>query len=57
MEVLIENIGKVVSGDWKRGVLKADTVLIENGMFKKVGIGMMLKETMQKLKLTQTAWF
>jgi len=37
MEVLIENIGKVVSGDWKRGVLKADTVLIENGMFKKVG--------------------
>jgi len=37
MEVLIENIGKVVSGDWERGVLKADTVLIENGMFKKVG--------------------
>ncbi len=37
MKVIIENIGKVVSGDWEKGVLKADTVLIENGKFKRIG--------------------
>jgi enamidase len=37
MRVLIENIGKIVSGDWHRGVLKGDTVLIEDGKFKDIG--------------------
>ncbi|MEM4093192.1 MAG: amidohydrolase family protein [Conexivisphaerales archaeon] len=37
MKVIIENIGKVVSGDWDRGVLKADTVMIEDGFFKEIG--------------------
>ncbi|MGC8558804.1 MAG: amidohydrolase family protein [Nitrososphaeria archaeon] len=39
MKTIIENIGKVVSGDWNKGVLKADTVLIEDGKFKKIGYG------------------
>ncbi len=37
MKVLIENIGKIVSGDWDKGILKGDTVLIENGKFSKIG--------------------
>lgn len=37
MKVLIENIGKIVSGDWEKGIIKGDTVLIEDGKFSKIG--------------------
>ena len=37
MKVLIENIGKIVSGDWEKGIIKGDSVLIEDGKFSKIG--------------------
>ncbi|MGC9208277.1 MAG: amidohydrolase family protein [Nitrososphaeria archaeon] len=37
MKVLIENIGKIVSGDWDLGILKGDSVLIKDGKFEKIG--------------------
>ncbi|MDG7035125.1 MAG: amidohydrolase family protein [Nitrososphaerota archaeon] len=37
MKVSIENIGKIVSGDWDKGILKGDTVTIENGRFSGIG--------------------
>jgi enamidase len=37
MKVAIFNIGKIVSGDWEKGILKGDTVLIEDGKFKDIG--------------------
>ncbi|MFP3262419.1 MAG: amidohydrolase family protein [Nitrososphaeria archaeon] len=37
MITIIENIGKIVSGDWNKGILKADTVLIKDGIFTKIG--------------------
>src|SRR5579875_1463911 len=37
MKVIIENIGKIVSGDWEEPILKADTVLIDDGRFRRIG--------------------
>jgi len=37
MKVAIFNAGKIVSGDWNKGILKADSVLIEDGKFKQIG--------------------
>ncbi len=37
MKVAIFNAGKIVSGDWDKGILKADTVLIEDGKFTQIG--------------------
>ncbi|MEM2985622.1 MAG: hypothetical protein QXZ71_01045, partial [Candidatus Caldarchaeum sp.] len=34
---LVTNIGKLVSGDWDRGILKADTVKIVDGIIQDVG--------------------
>jgi enamidase len=36
-KVVLTNIGKLVSGDWDKGVLKEDTILIEDGHFKAIG--------------------
>ena len=36
-KVLITNIGKIVSGDLKRGILAGDTILIENGLIAGIG--------------------
>ncbi|MCS6768916.1 MAG: amidohydrolase family protein [Candidatus Caldarchaeum sp.] len=37
VSTIIHNIGKLVSGDWNRGVLNADAIRIENGLIKNVG--------------------
>jgi enamidase len=37
MNVSIFNIGKIVSGDWEKGIIKGDSVLIEDGKFSKIG--------------------
>jgi len=37
MRVLIENVGKIVSGDWNKGLLKGDAAVVENGKFKDIG--------------------
>ncbi|MDW7978009.1 MAG: amidohydrolase family protein [Candidatus Caldarchaeum sp.] len=37
VSTIIQNIGKLVSGDWNRGVLNADAIRIENGLIKNVG--------------------
>ena len=37
MKVAIFNIGKIVSGDFEKGILKGDSVLIENGKFTQIG--------------------
>ncbi|MFP3262238.1 MAG: amidohydrolase family protein [Nitrososphaeria archaeon] len=37
MKIAIFNAGKIVSGDWNKGILKADSVLIEDGKFKQIG--------------------
>ena len=36
-EVVITNIGKLVSGDWNKGLLKENTVLIKENKIKKIG--------------------
>lgn len=35
--VVVSNIGKLVSGDWNEGVLKEDTILIKDGKTAEVG--------------------
>jgi enamidase len=37
MKVIIENIGKIVTGDWEEPILNENTVLIDGGKFKKIG--------------------
>ncbi|MEM1956461.1 MAG: hypothetical protein QXN44_06990, partial [Candidatus Caldarchaeum sp.] len=34
---VIHNIGKIVSGDWNQGVLKADTIRIVDGVIQQIG--------------------
>ncbi|MEM2096409.1 MAG: hypothetical protein QXR20_07350 [Candidatus Caldarchaeum sp.] len=34
---IIHNIGKIVSGDWSQGVIKADTIRIVDGVIEQVG--------------------
>ncbi len=36
-KVLIKNIGKIVSGDLKKGIVPGDAVLVENGLISGVG--------------------
>jgi enamidase len=36
-KILIKNIGKIVSGDLKRGIIPGDALLIENGLFAGIG--------------------
>ena len=36
-KVLITNIGKIVSGDLKRGILEGDTITVENGLIAGIG--------------------
>ena len=37
--VLIKNIGVLLTGDWKNPVRKADSIYIEDGMIRKIGVG------------------
>jgi len=37
MKTSIFNIGKLVSGDWNKGILKADSIIIEDGKFTQIG--------------------
>jgi enamidase len=36
-KILIKNIGKIVSGDLKKGIIPGDALLIENGLFAGIG--------------------
>ncbi|MFC1965092.1 hypothetical protein ACFLWG_03740 [Chloroflexota bacterium] len=36
-KVLITNIGKIVSGDMKKGILSGDTILVEDGLIAAIG--------------------
>jgi enamidase len=36
-KILVKNVGKIVSGDLKKGIIPGDAILIENGIFTGVG--------------------
>jgi len=52
MKVLIENIGKIVSGDWEKGIIKGDSVLIEDGKFSKIGFRDEVNTNKSEIKVT-----
>ncbi|MGC9145421.1 MAG: amidohydrolase family protein, partial [Nitrososphaeria archaeon] len=52
MKVLIENIGKIVSGDWDKGIIKGDSVLIEDGKFSKIGFEDEVNASKSEIKVT-----
>jgi enamidase len=35
--LIVQNIGKIVSGDWEKGVVNGDTVLVEDGLITRIG--------------------
>ena len=35
--VAIINVGKMVSGDFKKGILEADTIIVKNGIIDQIG--------------------
>lgn len=36
-KVVLKNIGTVVSGDWEKGILDADTIVVKNGFIVQIG--------------------
>ena len=36
-KVVIKNIGTLVSGDWDKGILDADTIVVDNGYISQIG--------------------
>ena len=35
--LIIQNIGKIVSGDWAKGIVKGNSILVEDGVIKSIG--------------------
>ena len=35
--LIIQNIGKIVSGDWEKGVIEGNSILVEDGLIKRIG--------------------
>ena len=35
--LIVQNIGKIVSGDWEKGIVRGDTILVEEGLIKRIG--------------------